>query len=67
LGGLEDLQAKTLRMIAIKNLQDDPLRLLRAYRQAAQLNFTIETKTRQTISKLSSLITKVAAERVKAN
>jgi tRNA nucleotidyltransferase (CCA-adding enzyme) len=66
LGGLQDLQAKTLRMIAIKNLQDDPLRLLRAYRQAAQLNFTIETKTRHIINKLSPLITTVAAERVQA-
>ncbi|MEA5535651.1 CCA tRNA nucleotidyltransferase [Crocosphaera sp. XPORK-15E] len=66
LEGLKDLQTKTLRMISRKNLQDDPLRLLRAYRQAAQLNFTIEPKTRETIRDLASLINNVAAERVQA-
>ncbi|MDJ0729904.1 MAG: CCA tRNA nucleotidyltransferase [Crocosphaera sp.] len=66
LNGLEDLQTKTMRMISVKNLQDDPLRLLRAYRQAAQLNFIIEPKTRQTISQLSHLINQVAAERVQS-
>ncbi|MDJ0845008.1 CCA tRNA nucleotidyltransferase [Crocosphaera sp.] len=64
LNGLEDLQTETLKMISVKNLQDDPLRLLRAYRQAAQLNFKIEAKTRQKISQLSSSISQVAAERV---
>ncbi len=64
LNGLEDLATKTIKMISIKNLEDDPLRLLRAYRQAAQLNFTIEEKTRQTIIQLSPLITQVAPERV---
>ena len=64
--GLKDLQIKTMRMISVKNLQDDPLRLLRAYRQAAQLNFTIETQTRQTIVELSSLINQIAAERVQS-
>ncbi|MDJ0662825.1 MAG: CCA tRNA nucleotidyltransferase [Crocosphaera sp.] len=64
LNGLEDLQTKTIKMIRVENLQDDPLRLLRAYRQAAQLNFIIEAKTRKKIAQLSSLITKVAAERV---
>ena len=55
-----------MRMISIKNLQDDPLRLLRAYRQAAQLDFIIEPETRQTITQLSSLINQVAAERVQS-
>ncbi|ACB52730.1 poly(A) polymerase/tRNA nucleotidyltransferase family protein [Crocosphaera subtropica ATCC 51142] len=64
LNGLEDLQTKTIRMIHVKNLQDDPLRLFRAYRQAAQLKFKIDPKTRQTIVQLSSLITQVATERV---
>lgn len=66
LNGLENLRTKTIKMISIQNLKDDPLRLLRAYRQAAQLQFTIETKTRQTIAQLSSLITQVAAERVQS-
>ncbi|MEL4896012.1 CCA tRNA nucleotidyltransferase [Crocosphaera sp. Alani8] len=66
LNGLGDLQTKTVRMISVKNLEDDPLRLLRAYRQAAQLNFTIEPETKQTIAQLSCLITRVAAERVQS-
>jgi tRNA nucleotidyltransferase (CCA-adding enzyme) len=40
------------------------LRLLRAYRQAAQLNFTIEADTREAIRELAPLLTTVAAERV---
>ena len=51
-------------MISIANLEDDPLRLLRAYRQAGQLNFSIEPETRTAIRDRSSLITQVAAERV---
>ncbi|BDA40086.1 CCA tRNA nucleotidyltransferase [Candidatus Atelocyanobacterium thalassae] len=62
--GLRDLQLKTIRMINVKNLQDDPLRLIRAYRQASQLNFIIETKTRHAIKKLSSCISQVAVERI---
>lgn len=46
LGGLKDLGCQSLRMISRENLQDDPLRLLRAYRQAAQLDFEIEPHTR---------------------
>ncbi|EAZ93190.1 polyA polymerase [Crocosphaera chwakensis CCY0110] len=64
LNGLQDLQTKTIKMISVKNLEDDPLRLLRAYRQAAQLKFQIEPKTRETIAQLSFLIPQVAAERV---
>ena len=64
LQGVSDIKQSTLRMIAPDNLKDDPLRLLRAYRQAAQLNFTIEPNTRETIRSLAPLLTHVAAERV---
>ena len=64
LGGLQDLKKGWLKMVSPSNLKDDPLRLLRAYRQAAQLNFTIEPETRNTIRSLANLIEKVAAERV---
>lgn len=66
LKGVEDLKLGILRMISQANLEDDPLRLLRAYRQAAQLDFTIETITRSTIQQLGDLIANVAAERVQA-
>jgi tRNA nucleotidyltransferase (CCA-adding enzyme) len=66
LGGLADLEQGVLRMIAAPNLDDDPLRLLRAYRQAAQLGFTIEAETKQAISDRIPLLSTVAAERVQA-
>ncbi|MEO0835090.1 MAG: CCA tRNA nucleotidyltransferase [Cyanobacteria bacterium J06642_3] len=66
LGGFEDLQQGVLRMVSPQNLEDDPLRLLRAYRQAAQLNFEIETDTRSAICDRTSLLKTVAGERVQA-
>lgn len=66
LNGYQDLQAKILRMVKPSNLEDDPLRLLRAYRQAAQLGMTIESETLGIIRKLAPLITIVAAERIQA-
>ncbi|MBD2306658.1 CCA tRNA nucleotidyltransferase [Chroococcidiopsis sp. FACHB-1243] len=65
LQGYTDLQQHLLRMVSPANLQDDPLRLLRGYRQAAQLNFTLEPNTRSTIRQLAPLIGRVAAERVR--
>ena len=53
-------------MVSRENLIDDPLRLLRAYRQGAQLDFTIEAQTQRTIRELAPLLTSVAAERVLA-
>ncbi|PSM49186.1 [cytidine(C)-cytidine(C)-adenosine (A)]-adding enzyme [Chroococcidiopsis sp. CCALA 051] len=65
LQGYTDLQQRLLRMISPANLQDDPLRLLRGYRQAAQLDFALEPNTRSTIRQLAPLIRRVAAERVR--
>jgi tRNA nucleotidyltransferase (CCA-adding enzyme) len=64
-GGREDLNNGIIRMVSEANLQDDPLRLLRAYRQASQLDFTIEPQTRLALEKLAPLLTKVAAERIR--
>jgi tRNA nucleotidyltransferase (CCA-adding enzyme) len=64
--GAQDIQQCTIRMISRENLVDDPLRLLRAYRQGAQLDFTIEPDTQQAIRELVLLLTNVAAERVLA-
>ncbi|WP_346291732.1 CCA tRNA nucleotidyltransferase [Sphaerothrix gracilis] len=65
LQGCRDLQKRLLRMIAVENLAADPLRLLRAYRQAAQLNFEVESQTQIAIRSLSDLLAQVAAERVR--
>lgn len=64
LKGIADCHAGMIRMISPANLQDDPLRLLRAYRQAAQLGFQIEPTTQSTIYHLAPLLTQIAAERV---
>ncbi len=66
LGGVGDLKRKVLRMVSASNLEDDPLRLLRAYRQAAQLDFAIEEKTQRAISDRVNLLSSIAAERVQA-
>lgn len=64
LGGLADLEKRVLRMVSPANLEDDPLRLLRAYRQAAQLNFSLDCETRATIRTLAPKLRSIAAERV---
>lgn len=63
--GYVDLQQGLLRMVSPANLQDDPLRLLRAYRQAAQLDFVIEPDTQSIIRQLAPQLSQVAAERVR--
>jgi tRNA nucleotidyltransferase (CCA-adding enzyme) len=63
LDGHGDLQAKLVRMVSAQNLADDPLRLLRGYRQAAQLGFEIESETARTIHSLAPRLNAVAAER----
>ena len=63
--GIEDLKAKRIRMVAPENLADDPLRILRGYRQSAQLGFEIENLTRQVLVKLAPRLKSVAAERVR--
>lgn len=64
LNGIKDLEKKTIRAISEKNIIDDPLRVLRAYRHAAQLGFSIEPETLKLIEKHKSLITMVSIERV---
>ena len=64
LGGIQDLEHRIIRMVSPKNLQDDPLRLLRAYRQASQLDFQIDAQTRKTIHAFRNLLSNIAAERV---
>ncbi|MEY2984274.1 MAG: tRNA nucleotidyltransferase, CC-adding, partial [Cyanobacteriota bacterium] len=64
--GVKDLEQGCLKMVARANLADDPLRLLRAYRQAAQLQFSLDTQTRLSLQQLAPQIQTVAAERVQA-
>ncbi|ERN39970.1 tRNA nucleotidyltransferase/poly(A) polymerase [Rubidibacter lacunae KORDI 51-2] len=64
LDGKSDLAAGLMRMVSSKNLADDPLRVMRAYRQAAQLDFAIESQTLSALRELAPRLVDVAAERV---
>ena len=64
LGGQVDLQNQTIRMVSDHNLAADPLRLLRGYRQAAQLNFTLSADTQTAICRLAAKLATVSRERV---
>lgn len=66
LGGRRDLAERSLRMVAVENLIDDPLRLLRAYRLSAQLDFAVEPATAAEIAQQVPRLKQVAAERVRA-
>lgn len=63
-GGLADLDNRIIRAISQKNLESDPLRLLRAFRFRSQLDFEIEQHTWDYIRDLSGSIDSVASERV---
>lgn len=65
--GREDLNKKVIKAVGKpeERFQEDGLRLIRAIRIAAQLGFAIEEKTFQSIQKNSSLIAKIAWERIK--
>ena len=65
-GGLEDLRNRTVRLLSEEALVKDPLRLLRAVRLAAQLDFEIEPETADAIRSHSGLLAEVAAERQRA-
>lgn len=65
LGGLADLRARTIRQASTSVFRDDPARLLRAPRLAAQLDFEIDQETEARIRADSHLISGVASERVR--
>ncbi|MBL7901335.1 MAG: HD domain-containing protein [Bacteroidia bacterium] len=64
--GMEDLNNKILRTPLDPDItySDDPLRMMRAIRFASQLNFTIEEKSLQAISKNKERIRIVSKERI---
>lgn len=66
LQGCADLENRVLRMVSPENLEEDPLRLLRAYRQAAQLGFSLEPETQAVIRTLAPSLRQIAAERIQS-
>lgn len=64
--GQEDLENKIIRCVgdADKRFNEDALRMLRAIRFSAQLDFDIEEKTLAAITKNSHLIKNISVERI---
>src|SRR5258706_7557095 len=67
-GGRQDLDEHILRAVGNepdKRFDEDPLRLLRAVRFAAQLDFTIEPETRRSIIRQAPKLQKISRERIR--
>ncbi len=64
LNGRVSIADREVRMVSKHNLLNDPLRLLRAYRLAAQTGFYIEADTRRHLEKYSANISNSASERI---
>jgi tRNA nucleotidyltransferase/poly(A) polymerase len=64
-GGLEDLKLKQLRTTGPDSLSDDAVRVLRAIRFAADLEFTIQPGTTAQIKKAVQRIQEISIERVR--
>lgn len=65
LQGREDLDRGIIRLIAEKNLLDDPLRGLRCLRFAVTLGFTLSGETKALVRAHAGLIRELPPERVK--
>ncbi len=65
--GLEDLRVGVLRtpIDPVSSFTDDPLRMMRAFRFAAELEFKIAPDTLEAISKLTDQLDTVSSERVR--
>jgi poly(A) polymerase len=65
-GGQADLKARLIRAVGVPEdrFADDPLRLLRGVRLAAQLAFEIEPSTRRAIAACADTLATISRERV---
>jgi poly(A) polymerase len=62
--GWRDLQGRVIRLISPQGFEDDPLRLLRAFRLAATLELTVVDSTLEHMQRTVARIVDVAAERI---
>jgi tRNA nucleotidyltransferase/poly(A) polymerase len=62
--GQNDLSNKTIRVVSEQAFEEDPLRLLRAFRFASTLEFEIEPETFAQIKEHKSKLNQVARERI---
>src|SRR3972149_656108 len=63
--GQADIAKKSIRTLSQKSFEDDPLRLLRAFRLAGTLEFEIDTTTFHIIKEMSSALRQAAKERIR--
>ena len=63
LNGASDLRFKILRACSGTSLSDDPVRILRAVRQAAAFEFKIEGETRKAMKEAASSLPRISVER----
>ena len=63
LDGRRDIAARRIRMVSEQAFIDDPLRLLRAFRLAAVLGFTVAPETLEAIGRHARRIARSAGER----
>jgi len=64
-GGIISLSQRILTAVSEQSFQQDPLRLLRAFRLAAELDLVIDKETIGMIRRNASLISQVASERIR--
>jgi poly(A) polymerase len=64
-GGIEDLDKRIIRMASSESIADDGIRMFRAYRFAATLDFTIHDETFAAIRSSAPTSASVAIERIR--
>ena len=65
LNGASDLRARLIRACSPTSFQDDPVRILRAIRQATAFKFKIDLATRKTMKEAVGLLTRISPERLR--
>jgi poly(A) polymerase len=64
--GWQDIQGRVIRMVSDRSFRDDPVRLLRAFRFASSLEFTIEAATLAGVAPMASSLPRAAGERIQS-
>ncbi|MCL4275519.1 MAG: HD domain-containing protein [Anaerolineales bacterium] len=63
--GGNDIRAKVIRACSLTAFTDDPVRILRAVRQAAAFGYTIDKTTREWMKQASGQVGRVSVERLR--
>ena len=65
--GLGDLQKHLIKAVGdpMKRFHEDALRMMRAVRFMSQLNFDLEPQTKEAVSNLHQLLSKISVERIR--